>query len=179
MGKLVRVKRLQKPPHIGSRIAVRKQGMFTVHLVECGSGYRVSVSERQRFSEMVREMTSEVARNPVAQVLLVDDDERQLKLRATIMEVYGYSPLTATGASEARLIAEKERVDIAIVDYDMPVTNGCTLATELKSMDPELKVILLSAAVSVPEAEMSSIDRFVSKGAGVPELLNTISYLLL
>lgn len=122
--------------------------------------------------------TTEPVPDQAAQVLLVDDDERQLKLRATIMEVYGYLPLTANGAAEAMSILNKERVDIAVVDYDMPVTNGCTLASELKSRDPLLKVILLSAAVSVPEEEMSSIDRFISKTAGVPELLRTIDYLL-
>lgn len=149
-----------------------------MRLVECDNEYCVTMSERQGLSEMVRVVASEEAPDQAAQVLLVDDDERQLKLRATIMEVYGYLPLTATGASEAMSIAEKERVDIAVVDYNMPVTNGCILASELKSMDPQLKVILLSAAVSVPETEMSSIDRFVSKSAGVPELLDTISYLL-
>lgn len=142
------------------------------------SEYRVTMSERQGLPGMARVTASELATNQTAQVLLVDDDERQLKLRATIMEVYGYLPLTASGASEAMSIAEKERVDIAVVDYNMPETNGCALASELKSMDPQLKVILLSAAISVPETEMSSIDRFVSKAAGVPELLDTISYLL-
>jgi PleD family two-component response regulator len=58
---------------------------------------------------------------PAAHVLLVDDDERQLKLTATILEVYGYSAHTATGASDALSTAEREHVDIAVVDYNMPM----------------------------------------------------------
>ena len=114
---------------------------------------------------------------PTAHVLLVDDDERQLKLRATILEAYGYSAHTATGASDALSTAEREHVDIAVVDYNMPMMNGCALASHLKASDPQLKVILLSAALCVPAHEMSSIDKFVSKTAGVPELLHAIAYL--
>jgi CheY-like chemotaxis protein len=107
----------------------------------------------------------------------MDDDERQLKLRATILEVYGYSAHTATGASDALSTAEREHVEIAVVDYNMPMMNGCVLASHLKASDPQLKVILLSAALCIPTHEMRSIDKFVSKTAGVPELLDAIAYL--
>jgi CheY-like chemotaxis protein len=110
-----------------------------------------------------------------AHVLLVDDDERQLKLRAAILEVYGYSAHTATDASDALSTAEREHVDIAVVDYNMPLMNGCVLASYLKASDPQLKVILLSAALCIPAYEMRSIDKFVSKTAAVPELLDAIA----
>jgi DNA-binding NarL/FixJ family response regulator len=73
--------------------------------------------------------------------------------------------------------AEREHVDIVVVDHNMPMMNGCALASHLKANDPQLKVILLSAALCVPAHEMSSIDKFVSKTTGVPELLDAIAYL--
>jgi len=120
---------------------------------------------------------SAIEARPAAHVLVVDDDERQLKLTATILEVYGYPAHTATGASDALSTAEREHVDIAVVDYNMPMMNGCALASHLKATDPQLKVILLSAALCIPTHEMRSIDKFVSKTAGVPELLDAIAYL--
>jgi CheY-like chemotaxis protein len=125
----------------------------------------------------VRVIAPALEATPAAHVLLVDDDERQLKLRATILEVYGYSAHTATGASDALSTAGREHVDIAVVDYNMPMMNGCALASHLKASDPQLKVILLSAALCIPTHEMRSIDKFVSKTAGVPELLDAIAYL--
>ena len=123
----------------------------------------------------VRVIAPAIEARPAAHVLLVDDDERQLKLRATILEVYGYSAHTATDASDALSTAEREHVDIAVVDYNMPLMNGCALASHLKASDPQLKVILLSAALSIPAYEMRSIDKFVSKTAAVSELLDAIA----
>jgi len=124
-----------------------------------------------------RAIAPELEARPAAHVLLVDDDERQLKLRATILETYGYSAHTATGASDALSTAERKHVDIAVLDYNMPIMNGCALASHLKESYPQLKVILLSAALCIPAHEMRSVDKFVSKTAGVPELLDAIARL--
>ncbi len=129
-------------------------------------------------SGAVRLIAPAIEARPAGHVLLVDDDERQLKLRATIMEGYGYLAHTATGASDALSAAEREHFDIAVVDYNMPMMNGCALASQLKASDPQLKVILLSAALSISANEMRNIDKFVSKAAGAPELLDAIAYLL-
>lgn len=115
---------------------------------------------------------------PAANVLLVDDDEQQLKMRAMILEIYGYVPHVAACGTEALAIAGRKRLDIAVVDYHMPLMNGCTLASYLKAEDPQLKVILLTAALSVPLHEMRSIDKLVSKASAVPELLGAIEGLL-
>src|ERR1700691_233859 len=90
----------------------------------------------------VRIVAPAIEARPGAHVLLVDDDERQLQLTATILEVYGYSAHTAAGASDALSIAEREHVDIAVVDYNMPMMNGCALASHLKASDSQLRVIL-------------------------------------
>ena len=145
---------------------------------ESANRYCLAMREARGMSGAVRVIAPAIEARPAAHVLLVDDDERQLKLRATIMEVYGYSAHTATGASDALSAAEREHFDIAVVDYNMPVMNGCALAAHLKASAPQLRVILLSAALSISANEMRSIDKFVSKAAGVPELLDAIAYLL-
>jgi CheY-like chemotaxis protein len=138
----------------------------------------VFIQERRQPFQMIRAATSAIDATPAINVLLVDDDEQQLKMRAMIMQVYGYTPYVAACASEALAIAERKRLDIAVVDYHMPLMNGCTLASYLKAGDPQLKVILLTAALSVPSNEMRSIDKLVSKASAVPELLGAIEGLL-
>ncbi len=57
-------------------------------------------------------------------ILLVDDDAQGLWLRAQVMKLCGFPVVTADGPIEAiSLMAEEatEKIDLAILDYDMPV----------------------------------------------------------
>jgi len=55
--------------------------------------------------------------------------------------------------------------------------NGCVLADYLRTRCPDLKIILHSGAVDIPETEMGSIDAFVAKADGVARLLQEVSTL--
>jgi CheY-like chemotaxis protein len=109
-------------------------------------------------------------------ILLVDDDAQGLWLRAQVMKLCGFPVVTADGSIEAlSLMAEAtEKIDLAILDYDMPAMNGCDLADHLRSMYPRLKIILYSGAIDIPDNEMSSVDAFVSKDDGTARLLTQI-----
>ena len=110
-------------------------------------------------------------------ILLVDDETQGLWLRAQVMKSCGFPVVTADGPLEAlSLMAEEpaENIDLAILDYDMPVMNGCALAEELRSICPTLKIILYSGAVDIPQWEMTSVDAFVAKDEGTARLLDQI-----
>jgi len=108
---------------------------------------------------------------------LVDDDLQYLELRAQFMKSFGFSVVTAPGPMEAISIVAKtvDPIKVVIVDYQMPVMNGCLLADRLKSMCPELKIILHSGAVTIPENQMTSIDVFISKSDELARLINSVS----
>lgn len=120
-----------------------------------------------------------VVPHPLLAVLLVDDEVQYLELRAAVMKTYGFSVITTSDPMEAMAMVakRKEALDVAVLDYDMPVMNGCVLANRLRAMWPELKIILYSGAVDIPENEMTSIDVFVSKSDGMDALLRQISRL--
>jgi CheY-like chemotaxis protein len=120
-------------------------------------------------------MNSELQLTP--RILLVDDEAQGLWLRAQVMELCGFPVVTAEGPVEAlSLMAEEpaENIDLAILDYDMPVMNGCALADELRTICPQLKIILYSGAVDIPQWEMTSVDAFVAKDEGTAGLLDQI-----
>jgi CheY-like chemotaxis protein len=110
-------------------------------------------------------------------LLLVDDDVQYLELRAAVMKTCGFSVVTTSDPVDTISIFAKTRdtIDVAILDYDMPVMNGCHLANRLRSMRPGLKIILYSGAVDIPENEMTSIDVFVPKSDGIAALLQQIA----
>jgi CheY-like chemotaxis protein len=118
-----------------------------------------------------------IHRYPVpARVLLVDDEPQQLAARAHVMKMYGFSVTTACGPIEAIFILEDAlaQIDVAILDYDMPIMNGCTLASHIRSMCPELKIILYSGAVDLPQPNMTGVDVFIPKGGGIGPLLEQV-----
>jgi CheY-like chemotaxis protein len=111
-------------------------------------------------------------------LLLVDDDIEQLELRALLLKMSGFTVLTASGPVEAIAIISQgtgDAVDVAILDYHMPVINGCILAGHVRRLCPDLKIILHSAAADIPESEMRSVDAIVPKTAGLTSLLAQIS----
>lgn len=110
-------------------------------------------------------------------LLLVDDDPDQLELRSLVLKMSGFTVLTASGPVEAIRIMQRagNTVDIAVFDYQMPVMNGCVLAGYLRTQYPELKIILYSAAVRIPDSELSSVDVSVSKTEGMALLLEQVS----
>jgi CheY-like chemotaxis protein len=107
-------------------------------------------------------------------ILLVDDDAEQLELYAQLFKLYGFAVVTAGGPTEAISMMLGETmadIDVAVLDHSMPVMNGCDLADQLRAMCPELKVILYSGAIDIPQSEMTSVDAFVLKGSGIARLL--------
>jgi CheY-like chemotaxis protein len=111
-------------------------------------------------------------------VLMVDDECQQLELRAFLIGMEGYSVFTATGPLEALSLAAKiEDLDIAILDYDMPIMNGCVLAGQLKAKFPKLNTILYSGAVTIPSRDLEKVDTFISKCDGIAVLLQHLSSL--
>jgi len=114
-------------------------------------------------------------------LLLVDDDTIQLELRSLFLKMSGFTVLTAPSPVEAVAMIVRDRnprVDLAVLDYEMPVTNGCVLAAYLRTRYPQLKIILYSGAVDIPQNQTRCVNSFIAKGEGVGRLLQEISVLL-
>ena len=112
-----------------------------------------------------------------ARVLLVDDDIQPVELRAQVLRTCGFSVMAAYGPVQAMSIfaANTETIDVAVLDYQMPIMNGGALADRLKSCRPELKIILYSGALDIPHRAMSNVDVFIPKSAGVATLVRHIT----
>jgi len=79
-------------------------------------------------------------------ILIVDDEEIMRFTAQEILEKYGYTVLLAENGKEAvELFAkEKARIDLVLLDMIMPVMNGRDCFKQLKTIDPEVKVVLSS-----------------------------------
>ncbi len=77
-------------------------------------------------------------------ILVVDDEELVLDVEVTLLQRMGYNTLMARNSREAcRLFKDKnEQIDLVILDMIMPDENGATTYKCLKSIDPDVKVLI-------------------------------------
>ena len=111
-------------------------------------------------------------------VLCVDDAEPALALRALILQTKGYAVTTFNSAVQVAETFASGTFDLAVLDYEMPAMNGGQLAAQLKTVCPELKVILYTGASSVGRHDLPFIDAMVHKSDGIEELLAAIETFL-
>ena len=85
-----------------------------------------------------------------ATVLIVDEELIRWSLRERL-KGEGYEILEAGTWREA-LEQFKAGVDLVLLDYRLPDTDGLSVLRELKKLDPDILVILLTSLVSVETA---------------------------
>jgi len=84
-------------------------------------------------------------------VLVVDDDERILRVLNDMLIPNGYDVVLAKNGTEAIEITRKELPDIILMDLMMPVMDGVTATTEIHKKWPNINIIALT---SFKEKEM-------------------------
>ena len=87
-----------------------------------------------------------------APILVVDDDENLLWVTQTQLEDAGYRVITAPNGEAALAILNKERPLLVLTDLKMPGISGIELSQRIRSQEPELPVILMTAFGSIPSA---------------------------
>jgi CheY-like chemotaxis protein len=110
-------------------------------------------------------------------VLCIDDNQDVLECEKAFLETFGYTVLTAPSGSQGLELASIHSVDVVIVDYFMPEMNGPEVATEMRRLRPQAPIIMLSAAVDVPEQALRLVDAFIAKDRLASQLLPAIAQL--
>lgn len=83
----------------------------------------------------------------------------------------------ASSAEEARSLAEREPIDVAVVDYQLGSRTGLWLSRKLKELEPAPAVVIYSAYCDGPLAAacvVAGVDGLISKGAVGAELCHAV-----
>ncbi len=114
--------------------------------------------------------------------ILVVDDEKLV--RWTIQQSMGKQNVrvvsAATGAEAMEKLRE-ERFDIIITDYVMPGFNGIEVARRARLLQPESKIIMITAHEMIldrDEADRAGVSSIINKPFMISEVRNIISDLL-
>ena len=80
-------------------------------------------------------------------VLIVEDNELNMKLFHDLLEAHGYSTVGTRNGIEALDLARRHRPDLIIMDIQLPEVSGLEVTKWLKD-DPELKAIPVVAVTA-------------------------------
>ena len=89
---------------------------------------------------------------PDAFVLIIDDEEIMREILQTLLEREGCRVSTAVTGEDGLALARSQRFDVAIVDVMMPGIGGIETLDELRRIDEDLPVILITAFASLENA---------------------------
>jgi two-component system NtrC family response regulator len=85
-------------------------------------------------------------------ILIVDDEKNYPPILKAVMEEEGYEALTAYSGEEALNVLAHSDIDLVLTDMKMPAMDGIELLERIKSKDPELPVIMMTAHGTVEKA---------------------------
>jgi len=111
-------------------------------------------------------------------ILCVDDEWNGLEGRKILLEERGYQVVVATNGVEALHFLTSLSVDLVLLDYHMPHMNGDVVAERMRTIRPDIPIMMLSADEELPEGALMSVDAFVSKGESPASLLEIVEHLL-
>ena len=108
-------------------------------------------------------------------ILVVEDKETNRKLVRDVLRFNGYEVLEAVTAEEGLEMARARKLDLILMDIQLPVMDGITALRHLRA-DPatsEIPVVALTASAMPDERELiiaAGFDGYETKPIGVKRL---------
>ena len=111
-------------------------------------------------------------------ILLCDDDDDLRRLLGELLSSNGYTVHEAGGPEAALgILSSNVTVDLLVVDYAMPGTNGAEIIRRARRLRPGLRALLISGHAEAPGAEIRGVP-LLRKPFGPAVLSQTVSEIL-
>ncbi len=107
-------------------------------------------------------------------ILVAEDNTHIRKLICKNLELSGYQAIPAEDGDIAYNIFINEHIDLVVTDIMMPKTNGFTLGKEIRDINSEIPIIMVTALDSYSDKEKgfsSGADDYVVKPIDMKELI--------
>ena len=118
-----------------------------------------------------------------ATILVVDDDQRNVRLVESILNGHGYTVLCALDGEEALRVVESRRPDLLLLDVMMPQMSGFELCRLLRARpETQLLPIVMVTALNAIEDKVQGLelgaDDFLTKPINRQELIAKVRSIL-
>jgi DNA-binding response OmpR family regulator len=112
-------------------------------------------------------------------ILLADDDPGVRESLAAVLRSEGYLVLPARDGQETLRLASANKIDLVLLDLNMPVKNGWDTFERLTAANPLLPIVIVTARPNQLFTAMGAgVGALVEKPPDIPRLLQTIETLL-
>lgn len=86
-------------------------------------------------------------------VLIVDDEERFRSTMCKLLTIRGFQAVTCASGPEALECLRAESYDVVVLDVKMPEMGGVHVLSEIKKMNSDIEVIIMTGYASVDTAK--------------------------
>jgi two-component system cell cycle response regulator DivK len=112
-------------------------------------------------------------------ILIVEDNEKNLKLVRDVLQFKGYKTIEAMTGTEGVRLAREKHPDLVLMDIQLPDIDGIAALAQLRSDASTAKtpVIAVSASVMPDEQQKivaSGFDAYVTKPINIKGFVETI-----
>lgn len=115
-------------------------------------------------------------------ILIVEDNDKNMKLARDILQAKGYRTLEAITGEDGVRMAKEKTPDLVLMDIQLPGINGIEAFRQLRA-DPRTAAIpVIAFTASVTQSDRSQVtaanfDAFLSKPIDLKEFVATIKRL--
>jgi two-component system cell cycle response regulator DivK len=116
-------------------------------------------------------------------ILIVEDNEKNLKLVRDILQVKGYATVEAGTAEDGIRIADERKPDLVLMDIQLPGMNGIDALGVLRSKPETARIPVIAVTASVMQQDRKHIteagfDAYLGKPLDLKEFLATVKRIL-
>jgi two-component system response regulator (stage 0 sporulation protein F) len=114
----------------------------------------------------------------MSHLLIVEDDPNTLSGLQDLLRQEGYWVCGATRGRQAIQAVLSEPIDIVICDYSLPDMDGLQVCRELKRLQPELRLFLVTAYSNtevIKAAKECNVTKIFHKPLDLDELLEKLA----
>ena len=116
-------------------------------------------------------------------ILIVEDNEKNLKLVRDVLQVKGYKTLEAGTAEDGIRLAAEHKPDLILMDIQLPGMNGIDALGVLRADATTAAIPVIAVTASVMQQDRKLItdagfDGYVGKPINLKEFLDAVSGML-
>ena len=112
-------------------------------------------------------------------ILIIEDNEKNMKLARDVLQAKGYAVLEAITGEEGVRVAIDKKPDLVLMDIQLPGINGIEALRQVRADPACARIPIVAFTASVTPTDRSQIsaagfDGFLSKPINLKEFLDTI-----
>jgi len=112
-------------------------------------------------------------------ILIVEDNERNMKLVRDVLQVKGYATIEAITGEDGVKLALEQKPDLVLMDIQLPGMNGIEALRALRANSVTAKIPVIAVTASVMQQDRKQIteagfDAYVGKPISLKEFLDAV-----